>query len=360
MATVTLRSLARVELSDRVPPREFRLFRAGENETTKGTFLFDDRSAQAVMAQYRAHGIDLMVDYDHASLDVGVDPALSGRAAGWFELEVRDGELWAVNVRWTPAAAAALADGEWRFMSPAFEVDEEMRVVRVLNVAITNMPATRRLTPLVAASRRHMSPEQAKQALAVIAEGDGDAALSLLQALLAGAASDGEESDPSEPNEPADQDEQLADDEEEELSDDDEEEEPPAQVKASRVALARERERLAQERAQLARERAAFERNERDALVVELAKQLSPALAWAEPLLATDRKKRTPAPQWARLSLGELRDVVARLKRQPSARSVVPPTPAVEHGLTARELKVANQIGMKPDQYAELKARKVK
>ena len=135
------------------PPREFRIFAAGTVETLKGTFVFDAAAADAVMADYRARGVDLMIDYDHAALDAKpLDPALSGRAAGWFSLELRNGELWATNVRWTPPADAALRAKEWRFVSPAFSRDEENRITSLQNIAITNMPATCRIEPLIAAS----------------------------------------------------------------------------------------------------------------------------------------------------------------------------------------------------------------
>lgn len=125
----------------------------GENETTKGTFIFDEASAVSVIAEYQAHGIDLMIDYDHASLaSVTLDPSLSARAAGWFQLEVRRDGLYAANVRWTPPAAAALSAKEFRFMSPAFTA-EDGHITSLLNVAITNLPATRRLQPLMAASK---------------------------------------------------------------------------------------------------------------------------------------------------------------------------------------------------------------
>lgn len=144
-----------LDLSTNEPPTEFRIFTAGQVETSKGTFTFDDAAAKSVMADYVAHGIDLMLDYDHASLSaLTLDPAQTGKAAGWFNLELRDGELWAVNVRWTPPADAALRRKEWRFMSPAFQTDDAGHITSLLNVAITNIPATRRLEPLMAASAK--------------------------------------------------------------------------------------------------------------------------------------------------------------------------------------------------------------
>lgn len=135
------------------PPSEFRIFTAGNVETSKGTFVFDDAAAKAVMSDYATQGNELMVDYDHASLaGLSIDPAQSGKAAGWFNVELRSGELWAVNVRWTEPAAVALRRKEWRYMSPAFQTDDSSRITSLLNVALTNIPATRKLEPLMAAS----------------------------------------------------------------------------------------------------------------------------------------------------------------------------------------------------------------
>ncbi len=135
------------------PPGEFRIFTAGQVDTSKGTFVFDGEAAASVMADYAAQGNELMVDYDHASLaGISLDPAQSGKAAGWYGIELRNGELWAVNVRWTPPAAEALKRKEWRYMSPAFTTGEGGRITSLLNVALTNIPATRKLEPLMAAS----------------------------------------------------------------------------------------------------------------------------------------------------------------------------------------------------------------
>ncbi len=154
MKTSHQKTLLSIVVTGDEPPTEFKVFTADTVETSKGDFIFDDDAAKSVMASYEKHGIDLMIDYDHASLAwTSLDPAQSGKAAGWFNLQMRGGELWAVNVRWTPSAATALRAKEWRFMSPAFETKDD-RIVGLLNVAITNIPATHRLDPLMAASVR--------------------------------------------------------------------------------------------------------------------------------------------------------------------------------------------------------------
>lgn len=137
------------------PPTEFRLFRAGVNSTQKGDFIFDEQSAATVLAAWREWGVDLMIDLDHLSLDIDCSPRTdAGDARGWFGLELRGGELWAVNVRWTPDGERRLREKSQRYVSPAFRVDEDERVVEILNCAITATPATNDAAPLVAASKR--------------------------------------------------------------------------------------------------------------------------------------------------------------------------------------------------------------
>lgn len=134
------------------PPSEFRIFSAGIVDTLKGQFLFDARAAEDVLAAYADHGADLPIDYEHAQVDPFAPPS-ERKAAGWFRPEVRDGELWALDVRWTPTAAQAIRDREWRYISPAFLHEDgapPRRVRRLVNVALTNLPATKQLRPLVA------------------------------------------------------------------------------------------------------------------------------------------------------------------------------------------------------------------
>lgn len=133
-----------------VPPSELRLFRAGKNETSKGTFVFDDEAAALVMAAFADHGADrLPFDFDHGMF-AQVSTSESSKAAGWFVPEVRGGELWATNIEWTPTADRMLRDREFRFFSPAFDRDDEDRVTKLWNVALTNLPATKDQPPMVA------------------------------------------------------------------------------------------------------------------------------------------------------------------------------------------------------------------
>lgn len=138
----------------RIPPQECLIFPLGKMITTlKGTFILTDEGAAEVMQRYIEHGTDLHFDYEHLSIEPekNATPDLAA-AAGWFDLELRNDGLWAVNIRWTPRAERMLRDGEYRYISPAFHADEEGYIHELVNIAITNLPATDNLNALVAAS----------------------------------------------------------------------------------------------------------------------------------------------------------------------------------------------------------------
>lgn len=141
----------------RVAPSEFRLFHAGVNHTSKGDFVFDGIAAQLVMESYAArnHSVPLMGDYEHQSLASPPIKALA--SATQFVPEIRRDanggpELWATQVQWTDVARSELEAGQYRMYSPAFVPDESGRIASLINFALTNLPASYEIAPLVAAS----------------------------------------------------------------------------------------------------------------------------------------------------------------------------------------------------------------
>jgi phage I-like protein len=140
------------------PPQDFRIFPAGSFETTKGTFLFDGKAAQSVMAAVADWGNDYCVDYGHSMLGFfNLDPAKSMKAAAWFTPQLRQGELWATAVRWNDEARSMLGKREARYVSPAFNIEDgdDNRISELINVALTNIPATKKQTPLVTSRDRN-------------------------------------------------------------------------------------------------------------------------------------------------------------------------------------------------------------
>jgi phage I-like protein len=379
--------------SSGAPPTEFRLFVSGWNETQKGRFLFDADAATATMAAYKEWGIDLMIDLEHQSLEEETPPEPTAKdARGWCNLELRaDGSLWAVNVAWTPDGTARLTEKRQRYVSPAFAYDTEKRVVQIVNVAITAMPATHNTPALMAAcsSKRMakmaasgpLSPKLVSSALAAVAAKDKNAALDVLQqflaALLGGAPSD--EAPPSSAQGGAP--DSSAAGAGAGAGDDDATKQKDNMAAASRVAMALTGKtdpaeamaeltrrsqvsvELEKREATLAADRKVVEDGERRTLVGALVKLRSetPATAWS------DDKGTVPCD---RLSVEPIADLRARVAKLTAAAGVKPPGPggpitpppaggaADAHGLDARELAICEAAKCEPATFAMLKARR--
>lgn len=132
------------------PPTEFLLLGLGTMSTSKGDFIVDDESALRVMDAFKDHGNRLTIDYEHQALS---DPPIQAPAAASFVPQLRNDGIWATDVRWTPKASEYLSNKEYLYFSPAFTTDDENRPNRILNVALTNLPATKNMQPLVAANQ---------------------------------------------------------------------------------------------------------------------------------------------------------------------------------------------------------------
>lgn len=152
-----LRALTQaIELgTDDALPTEFRLFKCGVNPSTKGPTVWDEKSAARVMAVYARRGVDGMIDLNHDSIDPATRRARkdAADAMGYYNLELRNGELWMVNIRFNAEGAERLRSRKQRFFSPTFFYDpKDDSVVELVNVALTADPATYDAQPLIAAS----------------------------------------------------------------------------------------------------------------------------------------------------------------------------------------------------------------
>ncbi len=384
--------------ADGALPTEFRLFVKGRNKSEKGTFLFDDVAAKSVMAAYKSWGIDVPIDLEHQMLEVegGAPDPTARDARGWCKLELRsDGSLWATNVRWTPDGAARLTEKRQRYISPAFSSDPDTkRVLKLVNIAITALPATHNTPALVAASAKgysSMESSHIKEALDAIEAGDHDKAMGLLKAILASAAGaepDGDEAgaegDGAEgvKKESVEEPKVVAESAEEEPKEDDEEK-PAKKVEAKAMnamlcsltgtksvaealsvveAFRTSHMTLETETKKLAAERAVLESAERRQLVTKLVTLGAefPSTVWA------DDKSTTIKARWVKMPIDELRSHVSD---QTKARNTKKPADGVKPGaavgsnvvdvvlgLDARELEICKSTGCDPKAYAELKA----
>ena len=129
-------------------PEWIRLLPLGRVDLVDGRAPFEvDRESLAAMVEaFHSRGVDLVVDYEHQSLNGGRAPA-----AGWIkELATREDGLWA-RVEWTAQAGEYLRQKEYRYFSPVLKLDPETRKpVALMHAALTNVPAMKGVAPLVA------------------------------------------------------------------------------------------------------------------------------------------------------------------------------------------------------------------
>jgi len=139
-------------------PTEFQLLPYGRIDIEgEPPAYVDEEAIASVIAHFRRRGNDMVIDYEHQTLKDVQAPA-----AGWIKRLVDRGRegLWAV-VEWTERAKQYLKNKEYRYFSPVFWVTKDGRkVVRIENVALTNLPKINQLRPIVG----KLSREEARAA----------------------------------------------------------------------------------------------------------------------------------------------------------------------------------------------------
>lgn len=129
---------------------EIQLFPAGEfaavdgrpSDVDGGKWVINAALASVLVAQVAAATTPLVIDYEHQTLRT-TENGQPAPASGWFsQVEWREGVgLYAVGVEWTKKAAAMIAAGEYRFISPVFTYNKRGEVCQLLHAALTNTPA---------------------------------------------------------------------------------------------------------------------------------------------------------------------------------------------------------------------------
>ncbi|MFO0972391.1 MAG: phage protease [Phycisphaerae bacterium] len=147
---VPLRVVVPVEAPDRVL-----ILPWGRVESTSGDFFVDQRAADEIVAAFLAGGLDLVIDYEHAS--IGPDfpqfrsPDGTAPAAGWIRaIEIEPGVGLFGRVDWTQRGADSVRSRQYRYMSPVIAMSKsDGRVVAIRSVALTNTPAIRGFPAIV-------------------------------------------------------------------------------------------------------------------------------------------------------------------------------------------------------------------
>lgn len=174
-------------LTEADPPSAFRIWKSGENVTDHGPTRFTERSALLLMAEQLKRGNRYSMDVNHLSLNHDA-PIQNQRAVGFFSIDVREGELWAVDCEWTDLVRAGLVSNppEWKYFSPAYEIDKETsEVVSLLNCALTNNPATHHVTALATRAEKKAVRMNYEDVCAALESGDEDKKAAAMEAIRA-------------------------------------------------------------------------------------------------------------------------------------------------------------------------------
>lgn len=177
--TSRLATCQRVVLSDgSKAPEWIQLMPAGDVNAFDGR-KFKNPSPEKVVELFRKNGLDLPLDWEHAS-EIVAPKGGKAPAAGWItDLEVRNGEIWA-KINWTQEGERSVCSREYRYVSPGFYHDKNGNVVGMSSAGLTNKPALK-LAEL-AREGDDMEPE----VLALLGLSAGASAAEVMSAIKAG------------------------------------------------------------------------------------------------------------------------------------------------------------------------------
>lgn len=144
-------------------PTEIKIIPMGAVQSENGSFKVTDESFNLIERNFRKRAIDLVVDYEHQTLQ-----DIQAPAAGWIKSLKKGEDAILAEVEWTAKASEYLKNKEYKYLSPVIQVRKQDGVVIDLHsVALTNTPAINGMYPLVL---KNMKEENTMEFLKEIAE----------------------------------------------------------------------------------------------------------------------------------------------------------------------------------------------
>ncbi|MEF2968350.1 phage protease [Paenibacillus sp. M1] len=117
----------------------------GRVKSQKGDFIVDQESFQEIQRKFRERALDIVVDYEHQTLEDVQAPA-----GGWIKDLILQDDAIAAKVEWTPKAQEYLRNKEYRYLSPVVLVRKsDTKAIVLHSVALTNTPAIDGMFPIV-------------------------------------------------------------------------------------------------------------------------------------------------------------------------------------------------------------------
>ncbi|MCH8881839.1 MAG: hypothetical protein IID34_18385 [Planctomycetes bacterium] len=141
MDMVSLRS---AELEAGAAPTRILIAPWGDVESTQGHFFVDGQAVAATIEQFREHGTDIPIDFEHQTLGGSYSsPDGLAPAAGWIKdlIGIESVGLMA-DVEWTELGLEHLQKRQYRYLSPVALIRKsDRRLVGLHSAALTNKPA---------------------------------------------------------------------------------------------------------------------------------------------------------------------------------------------------------------------------
>lgn len=126
-------------------PSKVKILPFGNVKSQKGDFTVDDESFKSIKNHFKSRGLDVVIDYEHQTLEDVQAPA-----GGWIKDVEKEGDAIVAKVEWTPKAEEYLKNKEYKYLSPVVLVRKaDNKAVVLHSVALTNTPAIDNMYPIV-------------------------------------------------------------------------------------------------------------------------------------------------------------------------------------------------------------------
>lgn len=145
-----------------LPAGTFRAADGSGRPTDAPSWRLDADIAGVLIARHNARASRRVVDYEHQTLHAAQN-GQPAPAAGWITaLSYRESDGLYAEIEWSEKAAAMIAAGEYRYLSPVFHYDSTGQVLDILMAGLTNNPGLDGLTDLAALSAvfENLPPDQ--------------------------------------------------------------------------------------------------------------------------------------------------------------------------------------------------------
>lgn len=126
-----------------------KLLPLGLVHSTKGDFLVDNESFQAIRCKFMERQLQIPIDYEHQTLK-----DMQAPAAGWIkDIILKSDGIYGV-VDWTERAVGYLKNQEYKYLSPVISVrNSDRKAIGLHSAALTNTPAINAMTPVACSDK---------------------------------------------------------------------------------------------------------------------------------------------------------------------------------------------------------------